>query len=53
MLFTGVGAIIYDQIHPDRAERTDKLYKGWNKLSTNVYSPNKPQPEAKPEATKD
>lgn len=53
MLFTGIGAIIYDLRHPDRVERTEKLYKGWNNLTTNVYSPNKPQPEAKPEATRD
>jgi len=53
ILITCVGATIYDLRHPDRAERKDKLYKGWNNLTTNVYSPNKPQPEAKPEAPRD
>jgi len=49
-----VGATIYDLCQPDRVERRDKLYKGWNHLTTNVYSPTMPQhgtkPEAKPEA---
>jgi len=46
-VFGGLGFVVYESLHPDRANRTDKMKSEWAHLAGGAYDPTKPQKENK------
>lgn len=41
----GIGFLIFETLHPDKANRTEKLKSDWAHLAGGAYDPTKPQKE--------
>jgi len=46
-VFGGLGFVIYESLHPDRANRTEKMRSEWAHMAGGAYDPTKPQKENK------